>query len=88
MVFYWRPSDNKSPRISRILLSNLDTLNIIMVWMVLVLPLLSNSTSLFTKTLETVPRASTAIYITITLINIIIIIVSYRICINNGCFGF
>ena len=47
-------------------LSILTDFNIAMVWVVLILPLVSNSSSLFPKTSGTVPRAPTIIIITFT----------------------
>ena len=67
MVFYRSLSDSKSPHVSRTFLSILVVLNNEVVWMVSILPLISNSSSLFFLLLGTVPSASTIIGIIITL---------------------
>ena len=61
-------SDIKSSQESRTLLSIPANLNNVAVWMVSILPLISNSSSLSSKLLGTVPRAPTTIGITFTLI--------------------
>ena len=66
MVFYWRLSDSKSIELSRILLSIQADLKSAVVWMVLILPLISCSSRLFSKPLGTVPTAPTTIGITAT----------------------
>ena len=57
MVFHWSLSDNKSPQVSRTLLSILDVLNNAIVWMVSTRPLTSKSSSPFRNPLFTVPNA-------------------------------
>ena len=57
MVFHKSLSDSKSPQVSRTLLSILADLSNIVVWMVSVLPLISNSSSLRTKIFEVIPSA-------------------------------
>ena len=54
MVFHWNLSDNKSPQISRSLLSILSYLNDAAVSMVMILLLISNSFSFSFKLFETV----------------------------------
>ena len=66
-VFHWSLNDCKSPQISRTLLSILVDLNDAVVWVVLILLLISNSSNLFFKPLETVPSAPTTTGITVTL---------------------
>ena len=63
-LFEFFPSDSKSPQLSRILLSILSDLNSAMVWMVLILPLISNSSRPISNLLGTVLR--TVIVITVT----------------------
>ena len=46
-IFHWSLNDSKSPLVSRTLLSILANLNNIVVWMVSVLPMISNSFNLF-----------------------------------------
>ena len=53
VIFYWSLSDSKSPEI----LTTQADLNNAVVCMVSVLPLISSSTSLFSKLLETAPSA-------------------------------
>ena len=57
MVFRWSLSDNKSPQVSRTLLSILTNLNNTVVWMVSTSPLISKSSSSLINLLVTVPRA-------------------------------
>ena len=66
MVPQWILSDSKSPQVSRTLLSILTDLNNAVVRMVSTRPLISKSTSPFTKSLVTVPSASITIGITVT----------------------
>ena len=57
MVFHWRLSDNKSPQVSRILLSIMAVLNNVEVLMASTRPLISDSSSPIINTLVTVPGA-------------------------------
>ena len=57
MVFHGSLSDNKSPRVSRTLLSILANLNRSVIWMVSTRALISSSSRYFTNYLVTVPRA-------------------------------
>ena len=59
--FHWSLNDSKSLQVSRTLQS------ILSVWRVSILPLIFISSSLFSKLLESVPRAPTKIGITVTL---------------------
>ena len=61
-------SDCMSPQVSRTLLSILTDLNNTLVWMVSILPLISNSNSLLSKPLWTVPSSPNKIGIIVTLI--------------------
>ena len=56
MVFHWSLSDNKSPQVSRTLLSILAILNNAVVWMVSTRPPTSKSSSPFSNPLVTVPK--------------------------------
>ena len=66
MVFHWSLSDCESPQVSRTPLSILTYLNSVLAWMV------SNSLSLFSRPLRTVPRAPITISTTFTIIITII----------------
>ena len=66
VVSHWSPSDNKSPRVSRTLLSILIDFNA-MIWMVSILPLISVSLSLFSWVLVTLRCAPLTIGITVIL---------------------
>ena len=66
MIFYWSLSDNKSPQVSRILLSILADLNNAVVWRVSIPPLISKSSSPFNNPSVTVPRAPITIGINVT----------------------
>ena len=68
MIFHKILSDRKFLSISTSLQSILANLNHTVVWGVMILPLISNSFSLFPGPLETVPSAPTTIGITIILI--------------------
>ena len=68
MVFHWSVSDNKSPLVSRTLLSILADLNNEIVWMVSTRPLISKSPSPFNNPSVTVQRAPIKIGITINFI--------------------
>ena len=57
MVFHWRLRNNKSPQVSRTLLSILVDLNNSVVWMVATRPLISKSSSPCTDPLVTIPDA-------------------------------
>ena len=58
MVSHWSLSGNKSPQVSRTLLSILADLNNPVVWMVPISPVISKSSNPCTYPLVTVPRAS------------------------------
>ena len=63
--FQWSLNNNKSPQVSRTPLCILaDCFNVV-VYMVLILALISNFTSLFSKSLATVPSAPSIIGITV-----------------------
>ena len=66
MVFHWGLSDNKSPQVSRILLSILAVLNKDVVWTVYTRPPISMSFSPFNNPLVTVPKAPITIGIIVT----------------------
>ena len=66
LVFHMRLRDSKFPLVFRTLLSVLTVLNNTVVWTVSVRPLISKSSSLFTKPLGIVPSAPTTIGITVT----------------------
>ena len=66
MVFQWRLSDSKSPRISRTLPSILAVLNNVVVWMVSTRSPISKSSSPFNSPLVTVPNAPIVIDIIVT----------------------
>ena len=65
MAFSWSQSDSKTSQASWTLLSILANLSNAAVLMVSIRPLISNSTSLFSKSLNTVPRAPITIDITV-----------------------
>ena len=56
--------ENKSPRISRTLLSILTKFNSAVVWMISILLLISSSSNLFSRLLRTAPTSPTTICIT------------------------
>ena len=66
MVFHWSLSDNKSPQVSRTLLSILADLSNVVVWIVSTLPPIFKSVGPFTKHLVTVARAPITIGIVVT----------------------
>ena len=66
-VHIWSLSDSKCPQVSSTLLSIMANLNNVIVYMISVHPLISNSSSPLTKPLEIVPSAPTTISITILL---------------------
>ena len=66
MVSHWSLIDNKSPQVSRTLLSILADLNNAIVWMVSSSPLIFKSFSPCTNPLVTVPRAPIKIGIIVT----------------------
>ena len=68
MVFNWNLSDSKSLQVSRTLFSILVDLSITVIWMVLVCPSISSSSSPLTKSLRTVLSAPIIIVITLTFI--------------------
>ena len=65
MVFHWILSDSKFPQVFRTLLSILANLNNSVVWMILVCPLISNSSSTLSKPLGSIPSTPTTISITV-----------------------
>ena len=67
MVFHLRLSDSKSPQVSRTLLSILTNLNNDFVWMVSILPQISNSSSFLSEPFGTIPSGPITIGITVTL---------------------
>ena len=67
MVFHWSVSDCKIPQVSRTLLNILADLNNAVIWMVWACPLISNSSSPFSKPLEIFPSAPITIDITATI---------------------
>ena len=66
MVFHWSLSDNKSPQVSRILLSILAVLKNAVVWMVSTRPPNFKSSCPFSNPLVTVPNAPITIGIIVT----------------------
>ena len=66
MIFHWSLNDNKSPQVSRTLLSILTVLNNVVVSMVSTRPPISKSFSPFSKPLVTVPNALITIGIIVT----------------------
>ena len=66
MFSHWSSSDNKSPQVSRTLLSILADLSHAVVRMVLAHPPIPNTFSPFTKPLETAPSAPGISGITVT----------------------
>ena len=66
MVCYWSLNDSKSLQVSRTLLSIQADLNNPLVWMVSTCPLISKSSSSFTKPLRINPNAPITIGITVT----------------------
>ena len=67
MVFYLSLSDNKSPQVSRTLLSILVDLNNAAVWLLSIRSLISKSSIPFSNPMVSVPRAPITIGISITL---------------------
>ena len=65
VIFHWILSDSKFPQDSKNLLRLQADLNIVVVYIVSILPLIFTSPSFFSKHLEIVPTAST-IRITVT----------------------
>ena len=66
MFFHWSLSDNKSPQVSRTLLSILTVLNSAVVWTVAIRPPTSKSSRLFNNLLVTVTKALTKIGTVVT----------------------
>ena len=66
MVFHWRLSDSKSPKVSRTLLSILAVFNKAVVWMVSTRPPTSKSSWPFNNPLLTIPKAPITIGIIVT----------------------
>ena len=66
MVFHWNLSDNKSPQVSRTLLSIMDYFNNTVVWMVSICLLISMFSSPYTNPLGINPKAPTTIGITVS----------------------
>ncbi len=67
MVFHWNLCDNKSPPVSRILLSILIDLNNAEIWMVTIRPPTTNSSIPLYKLLGVVPKAPITNVIAVTL---------------------
>ena len=65
-VFYWSLSNSKSPQVSKTYLMILANLNNTVLWMVLILHLISNSSSPLFKSFGTILRAPTTVGITVT----------------------
>ena len=82
MFFHRSLSENKSPPITRTLLSILADLNNAVVWMVSSHPI-SKALSPFTNSLMTIPTALITFGIIITIIIIIIIIIIISLLVNN-----
>ena len=68
MAFHWSLSNNKSPKVSRTLLSILAVLNNVVVWMVSTRLPTSKSSSPFSHPLFIVPNAPITIGIIVTLL--------------------
>ena len=66
MVFHWRLSDSKSPRVPKTLLSILAVFNNAVIWMVSTRPPPSKSSRPFNNPLVTVPKAPITIGIIVT----------------------
>ena len=66
MVSHWSLSDNKFPKVSKILLSILADLNNAVYWMVSTRPLISKYSSPYTNPLVTVPRVPITIGIIVS----------------------
>ena len=66
MVFLWRLSNRKFPKVSRTLLSILADLNNAVVWVAFSRPLISESSNLIINSLVTVPSAPITIGIIVT----------------------
>ena len=66
MVFHWSLRDSKFPKVSRALLRILANLKNTIVWIVSILPLLSNSLNLLSKILRTILSTPTTIEITVS----------------------
>ena len=66
MVSHRSLSDNKSPQVSRTLLSILTDLNNAVVWMVSTCPFISKSSSHCTNPLVTVPSGPIIVGVTVT----------------------
>ena len=64
MIFHRSLNDSKSPQVSWTLLSNLADHNEVVVWIVSTCPLISKSSSPFTKPLAIVPSVTITIGIT------------------------
>ena len=67
MFFHRNLNDYKSPQVSRTCHGILGVLNNAVIWMVSILPLISNSSSPFSEPLRTVQSAPTTIGIIVTL---------------------
>ena len=67
MVFHCELGENKSPQVSRTLLSKMAGLNNSVVWIVSTRPFISKSFSFIINTLVTVPRALIIFGTTVTL---------------------
>ena len=66
MVFHWRLSDNKSPQVSRTLLSIVAVFNNAVVWIVSTRPPICKSSRPFNNPLVTVPKAPITIGIIVS----------------------
>ena len=67
VVFHWSLNDSKSPQVSRTILSILADLNCVVVCIVLIVTLISNSSNYLSIPVGTVPSASIIIGITVIL---------------------
>ena len=66
VVFHWRLGDSKSLQISRIILNIFAELSSTVVWMVSIISQISNSATLISQPLKTVPSVPTSTGITVT----------------------
>ena len=66
MVFHWSLSDNKSPQVSRTLLSILANVSNAVIWIVSTRPIISKSSTSFTNFLVTVLSAQITTCDTVT----------------------
>ena len=68
VIFNWIPSDNKSFQVSMALLSIHADFYDVVVWIISILSLISNSHSLFSRPLVIVPNTPTSIGVIVTLV--------------------